>query len=298
MGGKLTDVDVQFISLVKKGANKQPITIYKSASDIDSLAEPNTEPVVKEEAISQEEVGILKSLVSAIRNVLPGKKETVAKSQDINNQMDYTSFLSRINNPERNFDTAISALQSAVWNIFWDSSIEDGKTLILQNIDQFKSYVESLLNAPVDIQKAFFKKADEGSSGGENKEGGEDMTTEELSKALEPIAKAMEGINGRLDTIEKKVNEEVPAQVEKAEGKVDEVAGEVKKTEEKTEEVKKSADDLKDTITKSLETITKSLEGIDTRLSTLENVKGISKGLEGQEISKSNDPWAGVLDGI
>lgn len=307
MGRQLTDVDVKYISLVKKGANNKPITIYKSA-DYKPEEPENQEPtgVVKEtttEATAhREDLSQLGKFFTMMKNFFAGGKEEVVKAQDINTVIDYTSFNSIISSVRGNFNKAIYALEEACWEIFWDGQITNGKERILQNIDEFKTYVASILNNDSTVQKSFFtrdtelakqavetlKSITDGLSETINKsnKGGEEMNQEEMQALLNPIVKSVESLATKVDSLAEAVA--------KTEAKVEEKTAEVAKdaeakVDEKTAEVAKAAEEGDTKVVELLTGIQKSLDGISSRVSTLEQYRGETSQIDGQEATVSKD---------
>lgn len=310
MGRRLTNVEVDFISLVKKGANKQPITIFKSAD----YEEPNHEVkglTVEGTLESGEEIGKSEETKSIIKffNVLKnffggGEKEAVVKAADINTEVDYKSFNSVINSVRKNIYNACWTLQDTIDAIFWDDKITNGKELILKNIEEFKTYIEGILNSETSVQKDFFRKDSDRAKEAievlksitdglnetilKSKRGvDETVNREEIQALLEPITKSIEDLSNKVDSLTKLVEK-----VEEAEGKV----------EEKAQEVAKAAAEAETTsVVGMLEEIQKSLDSINNRVTNIEEFRGISA-QEGEptEVEKSDlDPeeafWAGIL---
>jgi hypothetical protein len=341
MPRRLTNVDVQFISLVKKGANQEKITIFKSAnyqegaegqvaSDVsettnskantititdgeNSVVLKDKEMNLPEEAkIEYIEPSLVNKFFGVMKNLFGGK-EDIQKAKDISREVDYSSFNSIISSPRGNFSRALYILDDAVWHIFWDDTIENGKELILKNIDEFKAYVEGILNDPDDnVKKEFFQKSSDrikkeleeltsvfnGTIGKIEKGVDAEVTKEELQELLSPITKSIEGLTDKVTALE--------ASVKKTEEQVSGTEAEVaKKTEEvaqKSEEVatKKSEEvgtEIKGLIEEFSKSVNTSLADISGRLQKLEETRGLSNSQESTEVHKGDDddPWTGVL---
>jgi hypothetical protein len=319
MPRQLVDVDVQFISLVKKGANREKVTIFKSAD----FKDPVEEVVVKGESTERVQVpgdpsglteeSTFKKFYSVMKNFFGGKEGTeVSKSKDINTKVDYNSFNSILYGIERNFSRAVYALEDAVWHIFWNDQIENGKELILKNIDEFKTYVSGVLDgADPMVKKEFFMKStdkiqkelevlksvslglndsiEQMEKGNIEKGAEEEVTKKEMQELLGPIAKSIEELSTKVTELETK-NEEV---VTKTEEKTEEVAQKSKEVvSEKTAEVSSELKSLLETFSKS---VTESLGDISSRLATIEETRGLGNGTEATGVEKDEDPWAGVL---
>lgn len=305
MSRQLDEVTVNKISLVKKAANGTEVTVFKSADYAEETpVTPEVNPVenaadtspeaTQAEAIEksaegpekEETLTLLKKCAAALQSVFaPAKPAAVTKSADISNNIDYTSFSARLKSPRKNITDAMYLLEDVTYSIFWDETVEDGKGLILKNIDEFKAYVEGVLNSPdTEVKKSFFAKA--------NKEEDEDMKAEEIQKMLEPITKSMEGISGRIEALEKGA-EKVPEVAATATAAVEKSA----EVEAKTQEVAKSAEDA----SVILAEIKKSVDGLGERLTLIENVRGLSSQTQPvAPIAKSaeEDPWGGILAGL
>lgn len=276
MSRELKDLEVQFISLVKKGANGIPIQIYKSADYTP------VEPIVP---VSKEEDQI-KGFFQVMKEFFIGKPIDIGKSVDLNYPVDWSSFNSRINNPKWKIWDAVDNLDGAISEVFWDSSMVDGKTKILQNIDEFKAHIEGILNQPVEVQKAFFAKKDQNNT---EKEDDGEMNKEEMMEILAPISKSISDLAIKIEGLEK-ADAEVAEKTEEVKAEVEEVA------KSAAEGVKVETNELKEVLVKSMETIQKSIEGLTLRIVQVEEARGISRQQESTEVAKSEDPWTGILN--
>jgi hypothetical protein len=191
-----------------------------------------------------------------------------------------------MNNPEARFDYAVDQLRYAVWNIFWNDNLTNGKELILQNIDDFKRYIEGIFDNTVEVQKQFFEKGAE-----------EDMQKDEFSEvvkaALEPVTQALTDLTEKVSKMEQAnvtpadPAVETPATAAAAEGTED-----VTKSAEETKEPD-IAEIVKSVINEAISPISKSIGELTTRVEKVESVKGVSKGLEpDSKVEKASDPWA------
>jgi flagellar hook-basal body complex protein FliE len=191
-----------------------------------------------------------------------------------------------MNNPEARFDYAVDQLRYAVWNIFWNDNLTNGKELILQNIDDFKRYIEGIFDNTVEVQKQFFEKGAE-----------EDMQKDEFSEvvkaALEPVTQALTDLTEKVSKMEQAnvtpadPAVETPATAAAAEGTED-----VTKSAEETKEPD-IAEIVKSVINEAISPISKSIGELTTRVEKVESVKGVSKGLEpDSKVEKAADPWA------
>ncbi len=318
MARRLADVDVQYISLVKKGANGEKVTIYKSddfdETDLEKKEEVTEEVVEKE--LTEEEVqkpvmekaeitnddGGIKKFYNVMKNFFGGQ-ETIEKAKDINTEVNYTSFTSQIKNVRRNCYKAVYTLENVISEIFW-SDVDNGKELINKAIDEFKAHVNTILNDDGTVQKSFFSKEAKDQDHIEvmksltetlnnniqkSKGVDDEVNKEEIQALLEPITKSIGAISTKLEEFEG-----LSAKVEKME---EQVAGDKEELVEKTEE---TATETKTEVQKSLEAalapIVKSLEGISERVIKIEETRGASTQGDGQEVVKKEDEeWAGIL---
>lgn len=283
---ELKDVDVGLISLVHKGANGEPIKLYKSDEHVEP-GEPavTTEPAAKVEEVAKTEEATATSLLAKIKEFLG--ISPVKKSQDLDVHIDYSSFTSRINDKSARLDDAVNTLLFTIWDIFWDNTIEDGKGLILKNIDEFKAYVEGVLNS-TEVQKSqdFFKKNEEVDN--VNKEEIQKM----IGEAVSPLSEAITQLGAKLE------GPTTEPDVEKSDE-----SGENKEPEtnqaETTAEDSLTKEDLSSLLKEALEPLAKSIGGVAERVETLEQVRGLSKSSNKEtKVAKSEDPWAGVLGPI
>lgn len=294
MGRQLTNTSVDFISLVKKGANGEKVTVFKSAELTEDLTEElnnatNQETIEKSEdteTMTKEEVTTMKGFFKMVKEFFGGTKTDIEKSQDLPSP-DYTSFNSVITNQKKNVSQAIWTLQDVIWEIYWNDSIENGKELILKNIDEFRNYVAEILTSPVEVQKEAFTKIEK-----EEFEVKKEDLQALLNETLAPVTKAVNDLTEKVQKMEK--SEEAgtaeETKVEKSEEEATETKTEVQKEETLTSEV------VKGLLAEVLTPISKSLEGISSRVEALEQVRGISKAAEATEIEKADtDLWQGLL---
>lgn len=326
MARKLTNLKVDMISLVKNPANGEKVTIFKSAdhpAEADTVEtttpaataveETPAEEVAKASAETEsQEVtpsapavddtakkGVMKSVKEFLSNLF-GEPVEVHKAQDIDDSMDWSSFNSMISNPRRNTFKACYVLEDVLSEIFWNDTIENGKELIAQNIDEFKAYVMKILDGPVDVAKTQFAEAFTSKENLGMEE--DDMTAEQIAKAvsdaLAPVTKSVEDLLAKVDTIAK--SEETPATegaeaTPAAEG-AETPAAEGTETPAEGGEgaVAKSVtpEDVAEVIKSALEPVVKSVGELTDKVQALENVRPVSKSAEVSGVSKS----AGTVD--
>lgn len=307
---KLTDVVVDAISLVKAGANREPIQVYKAADGQSQPVETTpeatpTEPTPAEQTpapVSTEPTETpkpeattpvtkakdLKALFEPLAKAL-GFTAT-EKSRDIDNDVDWESFSSRMNRPSTQISDALYTLNDCLWEIFWNDQIDNGRELILQNIDEFKTFVTQVLDSNKERQNQFFTKGET--------EVTKTEVQEIITAALEPAMKSVENLGkkiealGKEDTTPAATTTETPAATTETPAATTETpaattetpaAGTTPAAPAATEPVQKSdevAAILKSTLTELLDPITKSIEAVSARVETVENTRGLSNGLQ------------------
>lgn len=169
---RLKEVDVDFISLVAKGANKQKINIYKA---------DNSEPESQEEELKGF-FNVLKSFFE--KGILKKEDESLVKS--FNDWMTEANIMT-------NIWTVNDTLVSVMRDILKSPDIKDKKAALSTAIDEHGVYLKSKLeNVDSDIKKSedFFRKEDD-----------EMNVKEEIATALKA---ALDPITARLDAIEGK----------------------------------------------------------------------------------------------
>lgn len=284
---QMTNMDISFISLVKKGANKQRIQIYKS----DDYQEPGTDSVDDE----------VKGFFNVVKSFFAGRKDIQKADNKPKPPTDFAGAIAA-QDVSDNLDNARWTLRTVMYNILADDTITDKKAQIGTQIDAFKTYVlgqldkvgikkcaEQLQAEP--IEKAGKKIATarldsikgaitalqsivdevDTSSNSDNSEGGEEIVEkQEITEIIKSaVGESLKPINERLDKIEK-------------EDGADNSNNEVKK--EDISEIVKSA-------------IAESMQPIQERLSAVEKARGISKQSDNEEVNevrKSNNVFSGI----
>ena len=240
----MTDVDVDYISLVNKGANKQKIQIYKADE------KPETS---KNEGIEE---------VAGFFNVI---KSFFTQPEKNDEEMAVKSFNARM--AERDVMDNIwrtnDALASTMMDILNSKDIKDKKAALNTVINQHSEYLKNKVAGIEDVKKAeeFFNQ----------KGGNEDMKKEELQ---EVIKEAINPLNEKIEALEKELNPEV----------------------EEKEEIKKEENIENITKEDIARTVKEAIEPLNERIKKIENFKGISKQLDGEEeqIEKSTSIFAGI----
>lgn len=187
---RMKNIDIDFISLVNKGANKQTVKIYKA----------DEEPVDSNEEEFRGFFNVLKSFFTK-------DKQTVKKSEYIT---DFNTLVGEAVLEQRIRD-ARWALMDSLENTLSDSTITDKASYMSTQIDAFKNYIINTVNT-VGIQKSLeqikeIKKSKED----------EDMKPEDIKKMLD---EALNPIRDEIKVL--KGEEEPPAGDEGTEGEVTE----------------------------------------------------------------------------
>lgn len=229
--GEMSDIDVDLISLVHKGANKQKIQIYKE-DDSDT-----TETVVDDE-----EKGffqMLKTYFTKSEAVPKKKTVTFASAMAVN---DITENMWRVN------DTLRMVMRDVINN----DAVKDKKVALNQAIDEYAEYMKGKINASKITKSAEFYCDPEQKDREET-----ELKKEELSEIMKAtLNEALKPINDRLDDIEK--GEEKPKEPEKGKKEKDEDIKDVLKAA--LDEALKPINDRLETVEKS-RGIAKSQEG-------------------------------------
>ncbi len=296
--GEMSDMDINMISFVRKGANKQKIQIYK---------EDETE---EQEELAEDEV---KGLFGVLKSYFTGK---VQKAEEATKKSKKTfAGMMAVNDITENMWRANDTLRSVMRDIINNEEVVDKKAALLQAVDEYATYMKNKVNTAaiakgdsffdvpeIEIQKAgkkvssknlealkaaqralaiVIREAEPEASKKENDNNDEEKEAEEVKKEeLTEIMKqametALKPINDRLDKIEKEdvTNE----QEESIEGVEDENIAEIIKS------VMKEA-----------------LNPLESRLKKVEKSRGMAKSLEGEgtegKIEKeANDTFEGYF---
>lgn len=185
---RMKNIDIDFISLVNKGANKQTVKIYKA----------DEEPVDSNEEEFRGFFNVLKSFFTK-------DKQTVKKSEYVT---DFNTLVGESVMEDR-IREARWALMDSLENTLSDSTITDKASYMSTQIDAFKNYIINTVNT-VGIQKSLeqikeIKKSKED----------EDMKPEDIKKMLD---EALNPIRDEIKVL--KGEEEPPAGDEGTEGEV------------------------------------------------------------------------------
>jgi len=292
--GEMTDIDVNFISLVRKGANGQRVQIYKADDEADAESESR-----------------VTGFMNAMRDFFIGKADKVAESKPKKS----TSFAQSI---------AVSDIMDGMWrvndtlrevmrNIVADESITDKKASMAQAIDDYAVYMKDKINSTAIAKADYFdtpsstiEKAgrtlssksltsiknaiaalqglldstSEDGDGSNVQKGADEMNAEEMKDIMKSaLDEALKPITDRLDVLEKGDNsEDDPTNGGASEG------------------AEPTGDDNIADVVKAA--ISEAVEPIKERLSKVEKSRGTSKGLEDNGEQTDVEKSAGVFDGL
>lgn len=142
--GEMSNIDVDMISLVRKGANRQKIQIYKSEEEpsLSQVQEPTSDgffQVLKEYFLGGRRIEKGAEIDNSTKNQVP----TVKNFKTMMAVNDLTSNMWRVN------DTLSTVLRDILNN----PSATDKKTLMEEAIEQYADYMKSKINA-VKIEKS------------------------------------------------------------------------------------------------------------------------------------------------
>lgn len=300
--GEMSDMDISRISLVRKGANKQKIQIYKE-DETDEQEEPD-------------EKGLMAILKSYFQGSTRKADEAAAPAAKKKSKKTFSSMMA-VNDITENMWRANDTLRSVMRDIINNEEITDKKAALLQAVDEYSTYMKDKVNVStiakgdsffdvpdVVIEKAGKKvssknletlkaalqalntviseaepelESQKTDTGKEENEEESEVKKEDLTEVMkQALEQALGPINERLDKIEK------------ADGKECEPgAGEVtveKETGEFTE------------ILKSV--VGEALKPISDRLEKVEKSRGIARSQEGEEDPARVEKGADIFDGF
>lgn len=171
---RMKDLDIDFISLVNKGANKQTVKIYKA----------DGEPVNSDDEEFRGFFNVLKSFFTK------DKKEDIKKSTYVT---DFNQLVGEVVIEER-IREARWALMDSLENTLLEPTITDKAGHMAIQIDAFKNYVLNTVNT-VGIQKSLEQIKKIRKSKEEEEMKAEDIK-KMLDEALSPIKKELEDLKG------------------------------------------------------------------------------------------------------
>lgn len=290
--GEMTDIDVDFISLVRKGANGQRVQIYKSDEEAFDNDTKNVGGFMK--AMKDFFVGKADEEDEEVKD-----KETPEKQTKSNVSFAQTIAVSDImDSMWRVNDT----LRTVMRNIIADENISDKKTSLSQAIDDYAVYMKEKINSTTIAKADFYDEPEIGiakagrtlseksltsiknaitalqsllndSSGeGEIQKGDDfDMSNEEIKKIMKgALDEALQPITERLEAVEKADNSE---------------CGTSKTDEDNIADIVKSA-------------VEEAVQPIQERLDKVEKARGTARGLEDEGGKSDVTKSAGIFDGL
>lgn len=287
--GELRNIDVQFVSLVNKGANRRQFKIFKSEDWDEQQEEKNLQSTNEQE---------MRGFFQVIKEFFSGKVHDVKKDDE--EQVPSFNQAIQVADTEDLTWKSFSTLRGVVRRIL-ESNVQDKTARVASSVEEFKTYLIGKLNQ-VGVAKALelyteqpLEKAGRKISAArlknlkdarniidqiiaeaetENKSGNEEGTEvnkEELTKMVtDAVSEATKSINERLEQLEKQAGEQPQA--------------------EGQEEIKN--------IIK--EAVTKAIEPLEKRLEVVEKARGISNKIpEEKEVEKSDGEsfWGGAFLG-
>ena len=281
--GEMSDMDISMISLVRKGANKQKIQIYKEDECEDS---------------EDSEADEVKGLIGVLKSYFSGK---VQKADEAAKKPKKTfAGMMAVNDITENMWRANDTLRSVMRDIINNEEVSDKKAALLQAVDEYSAYMKSKVNTAAiakgdsffDVPETEIQKAGKKVSGknlealkaaqralsaviseaepepepsekdkdNHGEKEAEEVKKEELTEVMkQAMEAALKPINDRLDKIEKE--DSASEQEETEEG------------EDKTEDITE--------IIKSV--IGEALSPLESRLEKVEKSRGMARSLEGEE---------------
>lgn len=312
--GEMSDMDIDMISLVRKGANGQKIQIYKAEGE-----EAEDEEV--------QERGLLEALISIVKSFSGGGKvqkaaDAVAPAKTTPKKT-FASMMA-VNDITENMWRANDTLRGVMRDIINNEEVTDKKAALLQAIDEYSIYMKNKVNSTAIAKEAAFfdvpdveieksgkkvssknlaalkeahkalsavieeaEKKDEptqggGSNGGDPAKEEETVNKTELTEVMKSVMEsALKPINERLDKIEK-------ADIE-SEG-----AGNEGGAAEASEASQSTDDDIAEVVKAA---IAETLKPIESRLETIEKSRALPRSQEGDEGTKV-EKSADVFDGL
>lgn len=284
--GEMSDMDINMISLVRKGANKQRIQIYKEDGESEDIAEKEAQGLFD----------VLKSYFAEKIQKADGPKTKSPKKT--------FSGMMAVNDITDNMWRANDTLRAVMRDIINNEEVVDKKAALLQAIDEYSAYMKNKVNTTaiakgdhffdvpeIEIQKegkkvsgknlealkaaqralsAVINEAEIDTKIVEKEKEEENVKKEELTGIMkQAMEAALKPINDRLDKIEKADS------VDEKEG----TGGEAEETENIAEIIKS--------------VINETLSPLENRLEKVEKSRGIARSLEGEEraekIEKDNN---------
>lgn len=306
----MTNMDISFISLVKKGANKQKIQIYKS----DDYQEPGNDSVDDD----------VKGFFNVVKSFFAGSKEIKKADGKPKPPTDFAGAIAA-QDVSDNLDNARWTLRTVMYNILADDAITDKKVQIGVQIDAFKTYVleqldkvgikkcaEQLMAEPIEKAGKKISTArldsikgaitalqsivnDVEASNASEEGGTETVEKEEITQIIKSaVGEGLKPINERLGKLEKEEATSCPS----CKGTVNpgdkfcSACGTTLNTTATTTKKEDESNEISDIIKSAIQ---ESLNPVNERLLAVEKARGISK-QDDEEISinKSGSVFKGI----
>lgn len=308
--GEMSDMDIDTISLVRKGANGQKIQIYKAddTEDDDEVQEQGLLEALKSIVKSFSGGGKVQKSAEAVAPAKTTPKKTFASMMVVN---DITENMWRAN------DT----LRGVMRDIINNEEVTDKKAALLQAIDEYSTYMKSKVNSTaIAKEAAFFDVPDvEIAKSGKKVSSKNLAALKEAHKALSAVieeaekkeepnqgesgdpAKEEETVNKSeltevmksvMETALKPINERLE-KIEKADAEP-EGAGSEGGTTGAPEGNQNTDDDITEVVKAALSEVVKPIE---SRLEAIEKSRALPRSQEGDEGTKV-EKSADVFDGL
>lgn len=299
--GEMSDMDISMISLVRKGANKQKIQIYKEdGTEDEEVEEPGNDAQGLWNVLKSYFSGTVRNADSEAPAVKTAPKKTFASMMAVN---DITENMWRAN------DT----LRSVMRDIINNEEITDKKAALLQAVDEYSAYMKDKVNvSSIAKGDGFFDVPETAIEKAGKKVSNKNLAAlKEAQKALaaviseaEPEEESGEGNSGQKKEMEdSEVKKEEIAEImkqamEDALKPITERLDKIEKSdgvaEEQGEEPGEKSEDVKE-ILKSV--VSEALKPIEGRLEQVEKSRGLARSLEGEEQQTHVEKSDKIFDG-
>ena len=295
--GEMVDIDVEFVSLVRKGANRQKVQIYKADTDYDT-----------------EEVRGFMEHIKKFFKITKADDEAVAESNKTKPKKQ-TSFAQSI---------AVSDIMDSMWrvndtlrdvmrNIIADEEITNKKAAMSQAIDDFATYMKDKINAVSVAKSAKFFEDEEPAA--VTKAGR--MLSGKATSAIKNAISTLQGLlsEAGVDGDDGKKGEENPVKKEDVElmksaleevlapitariaklENADGVTTEEEPTGENQEPTSTTPDDVSDVIKSA---VAEAVAPLSERLDKVEKARGVGRNLDDEPPATGVEKSADVFDGF
>lgn len=288
--GEMSDMDINTISLVRKGANKQKFQIYKEEGE-------------KQEDIEEEE-DEKQGLFEVLKSYFAGR---VKKAEEKKATKTFAALMT-VNDITENMWRANDTLRTVMRDIINNAEITDKKAALLQAVEEYAAYMKNKVNTSTIAKGDSFFDVPET----EIQKAGKKVS----SKNLEALKAAQQALATVIQEAEAdgKGKEEEANEVKKEEMTtimkqvLEQTLQPIKKRLDKIEKTETSEEEGSETIehfeTKEATELMKSilqekLTPIENRLTQIEKSRGIARSSEGEEsegkIEKEADAFEGYF---